>query len=48
MNWKRCILSRVKLMWTNYPNMPTGTCNLIPELYKRLVEFARRREHHPL
>jgi len=35
-------LSRVKLMWTNYPNMPTGA-NATPELYKRLVEFARRK-----
>ena len=29
-------LSRVKLMWTNYPNAS-------PELYVRLVEFARRK-----
>ncbi len=35
-------LSRVKLMWTNYPNMPTGA-NASPELYVRLVEFARRK-----
>ena len=35
-------LSRVKLMWTNYPNMPTGA-NATPELYARLVEFARRK-----
>lgn len=35
-------LSRVKLMWTNYPNMPTGT-NATPELYERLVSFARRK-----
>ena len=34
-------LSRVKLMWTNYPNMPTGA-NATPELYERLVDFARR------
>ncbi|MCD8031898.1 MAG: aminotransferase class I/II-fold pyridoxal phosphate-dependent enzyme [Bacteroides sp.] len=34
-------LSRVKLMWTNYPNMPTGA-NATPELYRKLVEFARR------
>ena len=34
-------LSRVKLMWTNYPNMPTGgKANM--ETYQRLVEFARR------
>ena len=35
-------LSRVKLMWTNYPNMPTGA-NATRELYERLVEFARRK-----
>lgn len=35
-------LSHVKLMWTNYPNMPTGA-NATPELYERLVEFARRK-----
>ncbi|MCD8079527.1 MAG: aminotransferase class I/II-fold pyridoxal phosphate-dependent enzyme [Bacteroides sp.] len=34
-------LNRVKLMWTNYPNMPTGA-NATPELYRKLVEFARR------
>ncbi|MCF0197554.1 MAG: aminotransferase class I/II-fold pyridoxal phosphate-dependent enzyme, partial [Bacteroidaceae bacterium] len=38
---ERMDLSRVKLMWTNYPNMPTGA-NATPELYQRLVEFARR------
>ena len=35
-------LGRVKLMWTNYPNMPTGA-NATPELYERLVDFARRK-----
>lgn len=35
-------LSRVKLMWTNYPNMPTGA-NATRELYTRLVDFARRK-----
>lgn len=35
-------LSRVKLMWTNYPNMPTGA-NATRELYERLVDFARRK-----
>lgn len=35
-------LSRVKIMWTNYPNMPTGA-NATRELYKRLVDFARRK-----
>ncbi|MDR3118262.1 MAG: aminotransferase class I/II-fold pyridoxal phosphate-dependent enzyme [Mediterranea sp.] len=35
-------LSRVRLMWTNYPNMPTGA-NATPELYERLVRFARQK-----
>lgn len=33
-------LSRVKLMWTNYPNMPTGGAARM-ETYERLVEFAK-------
>ena len=39
---ERMDLSRVKLMWTNYPNMPTGA-NATPELYERLVDFACRK-----
>ena len=35
-------LSRVKLMWTNYPNMPTGA-NATMELYERLVGFAQKK-----
>ena len=35
-------LSDVKLMWTNYPHMPTGA-NATPELYEKLVDFARRK-----
>ena len=34
-------LSKVKLMWTNYPNMPTGGPALM-KTYERLVDFARR------
>ena len=34
-------LSRVKLMWTNYPNMPTDA-NATMELYEKLVAFARK------
>ena len=33
-------LSRVKLMWTNYPNMPTGG-RARRETYERLVQFAQ-------
>jgi aspartate/methionine/tyrosine aminotransferase len=39
---ERMDLSRVKLMWTNYPNMPTGA-NATMELYERLVDFASRK-----
>lgn len=35
-------MSRVKLMWVNYPHMPTGA-NATPELYPKLVDFARRK-----
>ena len=34
-------LSGVKIMWTNYPNMPTGAPATVP-LYERLVDFALR------
>ena len=34
-------LSRVKLMWTNYPHMPTGA-PARRETYQRLVDFAQR------
>ncbi len=40
---ERMDLSKVKLMWTNYPNMPTGG-NAQRETYERLVDFARK--HH--
>ena len=36
-------LSKVKLMWTNYPNMPTGG-NATMELYTHIVDFARRHQ----
>ncbi len=35
-------LSGVKLMWSNYPHMPTGA-NAQRKTYERLVDFARRR-----
>jgi len=34
-------LSNVKLLWSNYPNMPTGA-NACKETYERLVDFAKR------
>lgn len=34
-------LSGVKIMWTNYPNMPTGA-PASHELYQKIVDFARR------
>lgn len=36
-------LSGVKLMWTNYPNMPTGA-NASMELYQKLVDFGHRHQ----
>lgn len=38
-------LTGVKMMWVNYPNMPTGARASI-ELYQRLVDFGRK--HHIL
>ncbi len=34
-------VERVKMMWINYPHMPTGA-RATPELFERLVSFARR------
>lgn len=34
-------LERIKLMWVNYPHMPTGT-QATPELLQRIVDFGRR------
>ena len=36
---ERMDLEGVKMMWTNYPNMPTGG-SATPELYQRLVDFG--------
>ncbi|MDL2208755.1 aminotransferase class I/II-fold pyridoxal phosphate-dependent enzyme [Parabacteroides sp. OttesenSCG-928-O15] len=36
-------LSEVKLMWVNYPNMPTGA-NASQELFEKLVDFGRRHQ----
>ena len=37
----RISLDRTKLMWCNYPNMPTGA-NGSPRLFEKLVEFGKR------
>ena len=34
-------LAGVKMMWTNYPNMPTGAPATV-DLYRKLVDFGRR------
>ncbi len=34
-------LEKIKLMWVNYPNMPTGRNGSL-ELYEKLVAFARK------
>lgn len=36
-------LSGVKVMWTNYPNMPTGG-NARRETFERLVDFAKKHD----
>lgn len=38
---ERMDLSGVKLMWVNYPNMPTGA-NATRELFEKLVAFGKR------
>lgn len=38
---ERMDLSGVKMLWSNYPNMPTGA-NARMETYEKLVDFARR------
>ena len=38
---ERSDLSRVKLLWANYPHMPTGA-PASPALFQRLVDFGRR------
>lgn len=38
---ERMDLTGVKLMWVNYPNMPTGA-NASEELFGKLVDFGRR------
>ena len=40
---ERMDLSRVKVMWTNYPNMPTGG-NACMETFEKLVRFAKRHD----
>jgi len=36
-------LSRVKLMWVNYPNMPTGANGSV-ELFEKLVAFGKKHD----
>ncbi len=36
-------LSKVKMMWVNYPNMPTGTPGSF-ELFSKLVEFGKKHQ----
>lgn len=40
---ERLPLDRIKLMWVNYPHMPTGT-RATRELFERLVEFGRKHD----
>ncbi len=34
-------LSKVKIMWVNYPNMPTGA-NSTKKLFRKLIEFGKK------
>ncbi|EZH74560.1 aminotransferase [Aquimarina atlantica] len=34
-------LSKVKIMWVNYPNMPTGASGNV-ELFKKMIDFAKK------
>ncbi|WP_109438819.1 MULTISPECIES: pyridoxal phosphate-dependent aminotransferase [Aquimarina] len=34
-------LSKVKIMWVNYPNMPTGASGSV-ELYEKMIDFAKK------
>ncbi len=34
-------LSKVKIMWMNYPNMPTGASGNV-ELFKKMIDFAKK------
>ena len=36
-------LSKVKIMWVNFPNMPTGAAGH-PDFYNKLITFAKRNE----
>ena len=36
-------LSRVKLMWVNYPNMPTGAAGSV-QLFERLIAFGKQHD----
>lgn len=38
---ERLPLHKIKMMWVNYPHMPTGT-PASPELFERIVDFGRR------
>lgn len=40
---ERMPLERVKLMWVNYPNMPTGASATM-ELYEKIVDFGKRHD----
>lgn len=40
---ERMDLSKIRLMWVNYPNMPTGAPATI-ELFERLADFGRRHD----
>ena len=40
---ERLPLEKIKLMWVNYPHMPTGKCATM-DLFERIVDFGRRHQ----
>lgn len=40
---ERMPLEKIKLMWVNYPHMPTGT-PASEELFRRIIDFGRRHD----
>ena len=39
-NLKKLDLSKVKIMWVNYPNMPTGRTACV-NLFKKIIQFGK-------
>ena len=40
---EKLVLSKVKIMWVNYPHMPTGT-NALKETFEQLIAFGKKHQ----